>query len=323
MTLKLIPPGQRKDNPYYIVKGYWGGRPYEKSLKTANPNEAETRFLKLQLQLREQRGSNDEPLTFRDAVDQYLVAKNPNREWRRVFVRLRDTFGDTSAAAIKNKDLLNMALKLYPTAKNATRNRQVIVPCAAVLHHAANNDLIPWLRVQKLKEPAAQPRALSKEQAKVLIQGAEGKEQVFLLFLFHHGWRISEVLRLEWRDIDLSARTVQRFNRKTNEWQILPLQEDVMVALVNAVPKERREGRVFSWGNRSNVNRWLKPLCQKLGVVFTPHMARHSFATWAVNDGVELDALMEAGGWKDVKSVRRYGRVGRERVRAVLDRGKI
>ena len=59
-----------------------------------------------------------------------------------------------------------------------------------------------------------------------------------------------------------------------------------------------------------------RALCAQLGLTMTPHMARHSMATWLVQDGVNTATIMEAGGWKDVKSVLRYGRANLAEVRA-------
>ena len=42
MTFRLIPPGTRKNNPFYIVRGALDGRGYEFSAKTLDEAEART-----------------------------------------------------------------------------------------------------------------------------------------------------------------------------------------------------------------------------------------------------------------------------------------
>lgn len=323
MSLKLYAPGTRKANKTYVAYGWWAGKPYERSLDTRDPEEAQTRFLELQVNLRRMRATGGD-FSYADADAQYRTVKQiePNSTEAKVLDAILRAIGqDTAAATITSVMLQTAALKLYPRAKGATRNRQVIVPASSVLHLASEEGRIPWQRYKKFQEDAPEPRAIKREQALALINSAKDLQQrAFLLFLFKHGWRIGEVLRLRWKDLDFAERTVLRHITKTNEWKVLPLQDEVAKAILDAVPERQRFGRVFTWGNGSNVRRWLNPLCKKLGFYFTPHMARHSFATWAVNDGVSLPELMEAGGWKDVKSVQRYGRVDRERVRAVLNR---
>ena len=52
----------------------------------------------------------------------------------------------------------------------------------------------------------------------------------------------------------------------------------------------------------------------------TPHMARHSMATWMAAAGVNLRTIMAAGGWQDVKSVVRYAASDVDEVRAAGER---
>lgn len=320
MSLKLIAPGKRKGNASYVAYGWWNGRPFERSLGTRDPEEAETRFLELQVELRRGR-TTALSFTFRDAALLYLETHPHLNKAQRYWVAdLMGELGDKPAAALTTVDFSKAAMKLLPKAQPTTWNRQVMVPGAAILHTAAENNRIPWVRLKKFKEKAPEPKALAKHQAMILINSATGMQRVFLLFLFKHGWRVSEVLALQWKHIDVKARTVLHRVSKNDEWKTLPLQGDVLKALLEEVPEVRRVGCVFPWGNKSNVYRWLKPYCRKLGIVFTPHMARHSFATWATNEGVGPIELMEAGGWKDIKSVKRYSRVNPARVREILDR---
>lgn len=320
MSLKLLPPGSRKANPFFIVVGWWNGRPFERSLKTKDPDEAQLRYHELMVELGRQKASGAVRFTFADAAALYKEVARPSERWAKEIDAVMEIFGRREAASIRNEDISRAALKLYPRAMNSTRNRNVLVPVAAVLHFAAKDNRIPWLRVQKFKEETPEPRPVNCDVAETIINSATGMKRVFLLFLFRHGWRVSEALELCWDWIDLGARTTRRHIRKTNRWDTIPLADDVREALCAEVPPERRVGRVFSWGDRHNVYRWLKPHCKKLGIRFTPHMARHSFATWAVNAGADTQALMELGGWQSLKSIQRYAKVSQERIRQVLDR---
>ncbi len=67
-----------------------------------------------------------------------------------------------------------------------------------------------------------------------------------------------------------------------------------------------------------SVYKHLRPLTKQLGIRFTPHMARWTFAT-DLNDceSSTLD-IMNAGTWTSTKSVEWYIQTNRPRVRAVL-----
>ena len=50
------------------------------------------------------------------------------------------------------------------------------------------------------------------------------------------------------------------------------------------------------------------------------YTARHYFATQLFRSGVEERLVMQAGGWTDVKSVRRYAHVSNQQMRDVADK---
>jgi len=50
----------------------------------------------------------------------------------------------------------------------------------------------------------------------------------------------------------------------------------------------------------------LVPLCQRLGVTYTPHMSRHALATDLRALGRDMKAIAERGIWRDELSTARY-----------------
>lgn len=256
-------------------------------------------------------------MTFRGAAELYINYRGPKKADRQYIKQLVAIIGDTDLANIRQHMLIEAANALHPAAQPGTKNRNVLTPAAAILHYAAESNLCPYIRVRKFKEPAPEPRALSKDQARVLMATAEGNMKLLLTWLFCQGWRVSDTLRLQWQHIDLKAGTVKYHITKTDRWHLMPLHTDVQLMLAEA-PQDF--GRVFQWENKSNLYRALRPLCKRLKIQFTPHMARHSFATWLVNDGASPQEVMEAGGWQDHKSVLRYAKLDPTRIRATINR---
>lgn len=62
--------------------------------------------------------------------------------------------GDRPLASIVPFDFRQLAELLYPDAGNATRNRQVITPVGAVMHHAHDRGWAPLVRLRNLKAEA-------------------------------------------------------------------------------------------------------------------------------------------------------------------------
>jgi integrase len=174
--------------------------------------------------------------------------------------------------------------------------------------------------VHRLKEKKSQRRPVRKDDAEKLLEAATGDLRLLLIFLFHQGWRIGDTLRLIRRDLDLDAGMVTYHISKTDECLEVPL-ADAVIEAFKARPD--RVGRVFPWRDLQSVYRALQPVCKAAGVAFTPHRARHSFATWQAAEGASLKEIMEAGVWRDYRSVLRYTQVDIPRVRATMNRIKL
>jgi len=73
---------------------------------------------------------------------------------------------------------------------------------------------------------------------------------------------------------------------------------------------------------RSITNSRFRAAREKAGISsdFKFHTVRHYFATGLFRGGVEERLVMQAGGWTDVKSVRRYAHVSNQQMRDVADK---
>lgn len=308
MSLKLIAPGKRKGNKHWIARGSLNGRTYEVSTGESNKAAAERRKAEIELALLNDKPSgNALPVrTFAEAAIHYKAAKNPSGDDRRYIDKLSSEIGSTALGDITSDFLSKAANSLYPRGVNATKNRQVFTPGAAILHYAAEQKWTPYIKINKLEEPAPKTRAVSEAVADLLIQAThiDPPLHVLLIVLFHQGWRITDTLNIVWENIDLDKQEINIYISKIEEWQWHSLHDDVVEALRTF--HVQGKGFVFPWRSRGAVYKRLKPILAALNVKFTPHMARHSFATFLRRLGVDLKSIADAGGWKSIKSVIRY-----------------
>lgn len=314
MPLHLIPPGRRKGNKTILARGRVAGRLRE--IDTGTTDEKAARRLAAEAERRFLASSPPRPgeaIGFARAVDLYTDFKRPSKREEQFLARLKTELGTKRIAEIRHIDLVNAANALYPGRSPATKNRAALRPAAAVLHYMASDGLCPWLRVTLFKEPKPKTRAVDREIAMALVNSAEGDQQLLLLWLFRQGPRITDALKVAWEQINLRRRVVLRHIGKTDEWIEEPLQDEVWELLANREPKK---GRLFPWNNRWQVYRWLGPLTERLGVAFTPHMARHSLGKWLNEDGASLRTIMDTLHHRDIKSSARYQSTDLEVVRA-------
>ncbi len=341
MPLELIPPGERKDNPFFLVRGTVNGRRIEVSAKTAD--ETAARVFKNNLENRLLNDRIPEPgedVSFRRVAELYfdfkkLKACDEARIQR--IVDYIDQKGMKLVGAVVQADLVAAANALYPAAKAETKNRWVIKPGAAIIHYAADNKWCSWERVKKFREGPVVTRAASDTTAETILAALHAKEaatpdtnkrvktlerkkQLLILWLFRHWNRISDILRVDWDDLDLPNGIYRMYIGKKREIREKPIDGEVLAMLAN---EPVQVGRLFPWRTKERVYRWLRPLTKQLGIKFTPHMARHYGGKLLNWNGEGLKTIMGALDHSDAKSSLRYQDADQDIIREAMERGRM
>lgn len=193
--------------------------------------------------------------------------------------------GYGAALRIGEQEIDRATRQICPDATKETRNRQVYTPTIAVLRFIAKSYrgyTAPTIERQKQKK--REPRPMRPEYVtKVLGAAQEANHALytFILILFSNGPRVAETVSIDWAHIDMAC---------------------------------EREGRVFPYADRHDVYDALGALGDLHG--FTPHRARHTFATTFLEQYGNLTLAMKAGGWKSVGAFSIYAHIGDDRVRA-------
>ncbi|MGH7121120.1 MAG: tyrosine-type recombinase/integrase [Acetobacteraceae bacterium] len=340
MPLHLVAPGKRTKyrqgkpypNRFFIVRGKIAGRTIEVSTFTRDPTEAAAYKARVELDFLENRVPEPgEAVTFAKALELYLAYKTPTEADANRIRHLSSVLGQKRVASIRHADIVAATDVLYPGKSNETKNRWVVKPAAAILHYASKNEWCDWTRISKLKERPVRTRAADDHTAQMLLQTLAGeatqaktarearaarKKWLLILWLFRHYNRISDPLRLTWENIDLDKGTYSLLVSKTGQWREKPLSDEVLVALAN---EPDQSGYVFPWRTRSGVYRWLRPLVRRLGLRFTPHMARHFGGKKLNAAGQGLKTIMGALDHADPHSSMRYQDADLEIVRAGIN----
>ncbi len=146
------------------------------------------------------------------------------------------------------------------------------------------------------------------EESPLLRQCAE--------FTLAVGLRENNVLGLTWDQIDLRRRVAWLHGDQTKQAKPLgiPLNDAAMAVL------KARKGihKTLVFGNPDYVlskasNRaWYAAVKKAKLKGFRWHDLRHTWASWAVMNGVRLERLQELGGWATLQMVRRYAHLSPE-----------
>jgi integrase len=235
-------------------------------------------------------------LTFSQASLMYRGAGKPVR----FLDRIEDYWKDTLIKDIKPGSIRQMAMTMYPNATNATRNRQAIVPCQAVINFAAESELCPFIRVKRFKVEKKIKPPFTLEWVNAFCEHGNSYLGALVLFMFSTGARISEALAVQWEHVNLQERTILIPKSKIAEQRIVHLPPRVLAAIANLTKVPNRG--VFWYRTRGSMrNQWLRTI-KRAGIkTMMAHSGRHGFATTALRNRIDPKTAAKLGGWKNMR----------------------
>jgi len=156
------------------------------------------------------------------------------------------------------------------------------------------------------------------------------RDQAILELLYAAGLRVSELVGLDWRDIDLSARVLRvmgkgrkermvPFGRPAGEalrhwlevWEGIRAQAGVLDD-EDPVFLNRYGGRLTDRSVRNILDRWVESAAVAKGV--HPHTMRHTFATHLLENGADLRTIQELLGHSSLSTTQKYTHLEVERL---------
>lgn len=321
MPHKLLRPGVR--GPYWYLRGTDAGGRFEVSTGRAARADAEAwadDYLLKRARLRVPGAG--EAVSFTTAARHYKAFANLSKDDERQVDRVAAWFGETDCRAIVQAHLVAAANELLPGRTDSTKNRKVVGPVAAVLHYAAEQQWCEYKRLKKFWVSRKSSRRPARDEDLALLLANIEKQRtnkrgrkrdvnvaqkrLLLAMLYETGLRLGHLLSILWQDVDLQAGRVRVKIPKSDELASVPI-SPIVVAMLANMPTQL--GRVFPWHTNRGVYGWLKPLADKLGVTYTPHMSRHRLATDAGDAQIPDKKAAELGVWKDPRSLHRYQHV--------------
>lgn len=181
------------------------------------------------------------------------------------------------------------------------------------------------------------PRTLTEDEAERLLEACDGRDardvrdRAFLELLYATGARISEVLKLDVRDVDLNQGQV-RLEGKGSKTRIVPIYdlaaERVRSYVLEARPGLAEKGNtreealfISTRGNRMSADA-LRTVFERRAVAagidrpVTPHAMRHTFATELLSGGADLRSVQTLLGHADLSTTQIYTHLTIDRMKA-------
>lgn len=159
----------------------------------------------------------------------------------------------------------------------------------------------PMLRIKKIKQDKLQKKAFSDSDIENLREKSNAKERALIEFLLSTGCRVSEVVRLDIKDVNFMKGECVVMGKGSKERTVY-LSERAMYYL-NIYLSSRKESNVLftnrsgeRWSKQS-IEKCLKKLGERSGVANVhPHRFRRTFATNALNRGMKLQNVQRILG---------------------------
>ncbi|MBP9560012.1 MAG: tyrosine recombinase XerC [Synergistaceae bacterium] len=207
-----------------------------------------------------------------------------------------------------------------------------IAKSSAARKLSAVRGFISWLSSREILEygvaaglkgpklPSSLPRALSYEETeKLLVEGPENgkhyqRDRLILELLYGSGLRVSELIDLNWENIETDQRMIRVLGKGSKE-RLVPFGPSVKELLEDwsLLSKEGTKGPLFiseKGAERLTVRtvlRLVQRAALRVGIYgVSPHTLRHCFATHLLERGAPLRVVQELLGHESIAATQRY-----------------
>ncbi|MBF8264437.1 MAG: xerC [Dehalococcoidia bacterium] len=180
------------------------------------------------------------------------------------------------------------------------------------------------------------PSFLSHEEARNLVEAPDLstpqglRDRAFLELLYASGLRVSELVGLDFSDINLTTRELRVLGKGSKE-RIVLMGEPAVQAVETYIEKGRPQLSDHARGQALFINRYGRRFSQRLVQLLVskygrlvgltkkvhPHLLRHTFATHMLDGGADLRVVQELMGHTNLATTQVYTHVSQSQARKV------
>jgi integrase len=275
-------------------------------------------------------------VSFKDMVDLYCKwSKENKKSWKTDEHRakpLRKAFRGKLMSDLNPFVVEKYKAARVKTVQRATVNKELIFG-SQVFQKAGEwkkyNGENPFLKAARfrLMKPK-KPGALSPEDVKAIRdQITHPIKRDMVDFDFYTGWRISEVRKLKWEDVDLEKGAAWILDPKNGQTAEIEL-SDKAIEIIKRQETEKRGPYVFCKKNgdpwKTNLHQAIVKAAERAGVTLPKrkawHILRRTWASMFLQGGGDVETLRVLGNWKDYNMPMWYAEAGdSERKRKILN----
>lgn len=153
------------------------------------------------------------------------------------------------------------------------------------------------------------PAVLNRKEVDQMISlTSNEKHKLILSFLYYAGLRLSEVINLNWNDLDFQREIIHLKKAKGDRDRVIFLHKNISKSILI-----KGSGRVFisergTKYNKRTIQIIVHNAAKKAGIQkpVTPHTLRHSFATHLLEAGADIRHIQKLLGHKSLQTTQIY-----------------
>jgi integrase len=314
MPLNLYKPKGYKN---YYIRGTIAGTYIHESTGIGSKAKADAYRVRRETEILERHAFGAKAtLTFAEAATTYMKRGGETR----FLGPILEHFGpDTRVRDIDNEAIEEAADALYPTAAASTLNRQLVTPISAVITLAAENGKAEWRKFRRWKGGAVRTRWLTPTEMDRLLDQAAPHLVPILACLIGGGCRASEALAIQARYFYPDTGEAWLEDTKNGHPRMMKLPgraRDLITSTglpetgaLFCTPKGQPYVQRDNGGGQIQTAFNTARDAAGLGDDVTPHVLRHTWATWYYAATRDFGGLMDLGGWRTSSCANRYRKI--------------
>lgn len=178
-------------------------------------------------------------------------------------------------------------------------------------------DKDPMNRIDRPKLPPSAPKYLTHDEMEALREAAtELIDKLIIEMLYSTGVRVTELIKLNWDDIDTNTKQAIIRDGKGGKSRVVPISTKA-IRLLKQYRATRQDDNPWIFESRykrrmvkETIERRVRKLGKKAGIqkTVTPHRLRHSQATHLLDAGMPINMVQKILGHASVSTTQIYAR---------------
>lgn len=257
------------------------------------------------------------------------ASKNTIASYKRDLIKVNSFLKDlgcTDLGEVTSTNLNSYILMIEKQGMSTATVSRNIASIKAFFLYLLKQGVITEDPSETLKPPKIEKKApvvLTIDEVNLLLEQPNGsapkdiRDKAMLELLYATGIRVSELINLRLKDVNLSMNFLQCHDE--NKERVIPFTNETKEALENYLKNSReamcKDSQDYLFTNcqgapmtRQGFWKIIKYYSAKAGIKkdITPHTIRHSFAMHLVNNGADLKAVQEMLGHSDISTTQIY-----------------